>query len=212
MINTKYSNKPTNDPVPSVNQGNSKATKHIVVGSLLGLAWGASLRAWMTLLTLHLGDPSKVTWLGTFAGVLLPTMVVGALVGLAVYSVKTSERKRWRWVILSPSLLILGPAIIQDNFLSILLKTGMGGGAIGVALVGLLGGYALSGFGPRWTRWVAALMALLFMVASIAPVYFAAPSSAQQSGANAAFGILLFVLLMALLVAGISAPSRVQTR
>jgi len=46
MINIKYSDKPTNDPAPSFNQGNSTATKHIVVGSLLGLAWGASLRAW----------------------------------------------------------------------------------------------------------------------------------------------------------------------
>ena len=145
-------NQSTSGPALSVDQGKGTATEHVVVGTLLGFAWGSSLRAWMALLALQLGDPQKVTWQGTFVGVLLPAMVVGALGGRAVYAAKTSERKRWRWVILSPSLLILGPAIVQDHFFSILLKTGMGGGAIGVALIGMLGGYALSGFGPRWTR------------------------------------------------------------
>jgi peptidoglycan/LPS O-acetylase OafA/YrhL len=204
-------NRSTNDPAPSVNQGNSTATKHVVVGALIGLAWGSSLRAWMALLAFQLGDLPKVTWQGTIAGILLPAMAVGALDGHAVYAAKTSEQKRWRWVILSPSLLILGPAIVQDHFISNLLKTGMGGGAIGVALVGMLGGYALSGFGPRWTRRVAALLALLFLIASIAPVYFADPSSDRPPGANEVFIIFVFVLLMAQLVAGIGAPSRVQS-
>jgi hypothetical protein len=204
-------NRSTIDPARSVNQGNSPATKHVIVGALLGLAWGSSLRAWMALLALQLGDNPKVTWQGTFGGVLLPAMVVGALDGRAVYAAKTSERKRWRWEILSPFLLILGPAIVQDHFFSILIKTGMGGGAIGVALIGMLGGYALSDFGPRWTRRVAALFALLFLNASIVPAYFSGPSSARQSGAIEVFSILLFILLMAQLVAGISAPSRAQS-
>jgi hypothetical protein len=204
-------NQSTSDPAPSVNQGKGTATEHVVVGALLGLAWGSSLRAWMALLALQLGDPPKVTWQGTFAGVLLPAMVVGALGGRAVYAAKTSERKRWRWVILSPSLLILGPAIVQDHFISILLKTGMGGGAVGVALVGMFGGYALSGFGPRWTRRAAALFALPLLIASIAPVYFADPSSTRPPGADEVFSILLFVLLMAQLAGGISAPSRAQS-
>ena len=204
-------NKSTSDPTPSVNQGKGTAIKHVVVGAILGLAWGSSLRAWMALLALQLGDPQKVTWQGTFGGILLPAMVVGALDGGAVYAAKTSERKRWRWVILPPALLILGPAIVQDHFFSILLKTGMGGGAIGVALVGMLGGYALSGFGPRWTRNAAALFALLILIASIAPVYFAEPSSARPPAANEVFSTLLFLLLMAQLVAGISAPARAQS-
>lgn len=205
-------NQSTSDPAASANRGNSKATTHVVVGALLGLTWGSALRAWMALLTLQLGDPPRVTWQGTFAGILLPATLVGALVGRAVYAAKTSERKRWRWVIFSPILLVLGPAIVQSNFISTLLTTGMGGGAIGVALVGMLGGYALSGFGPQWTRGVSALFGLLLLVASIAPVYFAGPSSALPPGADEVFSVLLFVLLMAQLVAGISAPSRAQSR
>jgi hypothetical protein len=166
----------------------------------------------MVLLTLQLGDRPLVTWQGTFAGILLPATLVGALVGHAVYAAKTWERKRWRWVIFAPILLVLGPAIVQSNFISTLLTTGMGGGAIGVALVGMLGGYALSGFGPQWTRGVSALFGLLILVASIAPVYFAGPSSALPPGADEVFSVLLFVLLMAQLVAGISAPSRAQSR
>ena len=90
-------NQSTSTSVTSVKQGKGTATGHVVAGALLGLAWGSSLRAWMALLAFQLGDPQKVTWQGTFAGVLLPAMVVRALDGGAVYAAKTSERKGCRW-------------------------------------------------------------------------------------------------------------------
>ena len=118
--------------------------RRILVGGFLGAAWGASLRAWMVLLALEVGDSPRFTWSGTFGGVLLPTTLVGALLGAAAHSAETSDRKRWRWVILSPLLLIVGPVIFTKDFFSTLVKTGMGGGAIGVALVGAFGGYRAS--------------------------------------------------------------------
>lgn len=189
---------------------NNESTTHVFTGAFLGLTWGSSLRAWMELLASQLGETPQTTWQGTFGGVLLPSAVVGALIGRSLFTAKTSEQKGWRWVILSPLLFILGPWVTQKNFISTLLKTGMGGGAVGVTIIGMFGGYALSGFGPKWTRQVAALLALLFLVAALSPLYLGSSSSAVPSKAHKVLTILLFVLLMIQLVVGISAPSRVR--
>lgn len=183
-------------------------TTRVIVGTLLGLAWGASLRAWMVLLVLELGERSQFTLAGTFGAILFPTALVGALLGAATCEAETSDRKRWHWAILSPLLLIVGPVIVTENFFATLIKTGMGGGAIGVALIGVFGGYASSGFGKCWTRWLSGFLAVFLTIASVFPVYFANRTSADTLSAGKVFGVLLFVLLMVLLIAGVSAPSR----
>jgi hypothetical protein len=182
--------------------------RRIAIGTFLGLAWGTSLRAWMALLALRFGERPQFTWEGTFGAILLPTALVGAMLGAAACVAQTSGRKRWRWATLLPLLLVLGPAIVTNDFISILVTTGMGGGAIGVALIGLLGGYAFSGFGPQWTRWVSGLLSLFFTLGSVYGLYFAAGAATVTPGGSEVFGALLFVVLMALLIAGVSAPSR----
>jgi hypothetical protein len=185
--------------------------RRVLGGAFLGLAWGASLRAWMVPLALDMGDTPRLTWSGTFGGVLLPTMLVGALLGAAAHDAESSDSKRWRWGILSPLLLIAGPVIFTKDFFTTLIKTGMGGGAIGVALIGMFGGYAFSGFGRRWTRRVSGLLAAVLAIASVFPVYFANRESAVPS-ISKVFGVLQFALLMVLLVIGVSAPSRKARR
>lgn len=182
--------------------------RRVVVGTFLGSVWGASLRAWMVLLALELGESPRFTWAGTFGAVLFPTALVGALLGIATHAAETSDRQWWRWTTLSPLLLAVGPIIVTKNFFTTLITTGMGGGSMGVALIGALGGYAFSGFGVRWTRWVSGFLSLLLTVASVFPVYFANRSSAAASGVGKVFGMMLFVFLMVLLIAGVSAPSR----
>lgn len=178
----------------------------ILAGSFLGIAWGASLRAWMALLALESGQNPQFTWVGTFGAILLPTTLVGALLGAAVYEAETSDRKRWQWAIFSPLLLIVAPVIVTKDFFPMLFTTGLGGGAIGVALIGVLGGYVFSGFGARWTRWLLGLLLAFLPIASIYQVLFADRAAAPS--ASKAFSALLFVLLMVLLVVGVSAPSR----
>jgi hypothetical protein len=94
-----------------------------------------------------------------------------------------------------------GGARDERNFISTLITTGMGGGAIGVAIIGILGGYALSGFGALWKRWVSGLLASLLTLAASIGLFFGV-------GASEAFGALYFILLMALLAIGVSAPFR----
>ena len=183
-------------------------SRRVLVGSFVGLAWGASLRAWMVSLALEVGDQPHITWSGTFGGVLLPTALVGALLGAAVHDAETSPCKRWRWVILAPLLLIIGPVVVIKDFFNILITTGMGGGSIGVALIGMLGGYAFSGFGARWTRWASGFLTVALSLGLIVPVYLGGQSESSTPGTGKVFGALLFVLLMVLLVVGVSTPSK----
>ena len=148
-----------------------------------------------------------MTWSGTFGAILLPAVVVGALLGAAVYDAESSDRQRWRWAGFAPLLLAVAAAVATEGFFTRLLSTGMGGGAIGVALIGVLGGFALSGFGLYWLRWVSGALAALFTVATVYPVYFVGSTAATPS-ASKVFGALLFLLLMVLLIVGISAPAR----
>jgi hypothetical protein len=200
-VSPSYLTQWANDPA-SVSQIKAM-TRRAAAGALLGLAWGAALRAWMVVLALEFGDRPHITWQGTFGGILLPAATMGAMLGVATCAQGSSARKRWRWVILSPLLLVLGPAIATDDFISTLLTTGLGSGAIGVALIGLLGGYALSEIGARPLRWVAGILTILFMVASAYGFSFGGAGSTVTP--SKVFGAVLFVLLMALLVAGMGA-------
>ena len=72
----------------------------------------------------------------------------------------------------------------------------------------MFGAYAFSGFGPKWTRVIAAILIGLVLIASIVPLYLFDPSPDRPSAAGIAFSILLFDLLMVALIVATSAPSR----
>jgi hypothetical protein len=178
----------------------------MAVGTFLGLVWGASLRAWMVLLALQGGGQPHFTWSGTFGGILLPAALMGAVLGGASH-VEASAHSRW-WTILSPLLLMVGPLVFTKNFIPTLLTTGLGSGVIGVALIGLLGGYALSPFGAQWTRWLSGLFVFLLLAAALVYGIYVA---IVKGSSSEAFNVLLFVLLMVLLIAGVSTPFRYRS-
>ena len=172
-------------------------------GAFGGLTWAAALRAWMVVQALQFGEDPHFTWRGTFAAILLPAALMGALLGAAAYLTKRSGKKRWRWAILAPLLLVVGPLLFVDDFILTLITTGMGSGAILVALIGLLGGYAFSGFGRRWMRWGLGILMVGLISAALIAGGEASPPSADD-----VFSLLYFVLLMVVLIAGVSVPSR----
>jgi hypothetical protein len=123
----------------------------LAAGAVCGLAWAAGLRGAMAALS---GVDSNVTWAGTFVWILLPGAVVGILLGWAEHIRRTGGRRRWRWLALSPML--LAAALFSDPAgLALLLEEGLGGGALAVPLLGMLGGYALSRRGRLWPRLLA---------------------------------------------------------
>lgn len=120
----------------------------VTIGALCGLAWACALRSFMTEIV---GADSGVTWEGTFAWILAPGVVAGALLGWAEHLRRTGGRHHWRWLAAAPlvfaAVLFSRPLQILDFF-----EDGIGGGALGIPLLCMAGGYAVSGRGPLWAR------------------------------------------------------------
>ena len=118
--------------------------------------WAAGLRVFMSEVA---GPETAATWMGTFGWILVPGLLAGALLGWAEHLRRTGGRQGWRWLALSPllfaSVLVAGLAHPSTMF-----EGGVGGGAIGVPVLGMVGGYALSGRGRLWGRLFCGALAL----------------------------------------------------
>lgn len=150
------------------------------------------------------GQDSSFTWVGTFALVLLPGAVLGGLLGWTEHLRRTGglAGTRQQWLVASPVLLAAGlcdPAIFR-----LLLTTGEGGGALGVVLIGLTGGYALSRRGPRSARIVSGLVAMLLSVGC----GLIAVGRAPLITAEGAWIAVQVISLMAVLCIACSIPHR----
>ncbi|MRG60262.1 hypothetical protein GE115_10335 [Agromyces sp. CFH 90414] len=138
-------------------------TTFVAVGALAGLAWAAALRAWMAELN---GLMSAFSW-GTFVGVLLPGVVVGAAFGWAAVvgdDATPGERRMLRWCAAAPLAFAVAPLAVPGALVD-LLTQGLGGGAAAIALLAVLGGFGFDGGRPRWPRAVAGALAVGFSVA-----------------------------------------------
>lgn len=129
----------------------------VLLGGLCGVAWAAGLRGFMAQVA---QEESSVSWSGTFGYVLLPGLLIGLLLGWAEQLRRAGGRPIRRWLALSPLLFAAilfshGPQGLWGIF-----EDGLGGGAIGVPLYAMAGGYALSGRGRRWGRLVCGVVAL----------------------------------------------------
>ena len=125
-----------------------RAAMLVIGGGLCGLAWAAGLRGFMVQIT----DESSVSWSGTFGFVLVPGLAIGMILGWAEHVRRTGGRRGWRWLALSP--LLFAAVLFSEGPLEVLgiFEDGLGGGALGVPLYAMAGGFALSGRGPGWAR------------------------------------------------------------
>lgn len=121
-----------------------RATPLVALGALFGLAWACGLRGFMAQVA---GWDHDVTWLGAFVWILVPGVITGCLFGWAEHLRRAGGRRGWRWLALAPLLFagVLVPGLFDPGTF---LQGGVGGGAIGVPLYAMAGGYALSGRGP----------------------------------------------------------------
>ena len=131
------------------------ATPLVVAGAVAGLTWAAALRGWMIQMA---GDGSALHWYGTFALVLAPGVLVGGLIGVAEHRRRAGGSRTW-WLALSPCLFLV--ALSDPTIFRLLITQGIGGGAIGVVVFGLAGGYALAGRGRAWLRRTCGVLAVL---------------------------------------------------
>ena len=147
----------TADQQVRVSAGHSRGVALVLLGGLCGLAWAAGMRGFMAQIV---QEDSSVSWSGTFGYILLPGVVVGLLLGWAEHLRTTGGRRRWRWLALSP--LLFAAVLFSEGPLEVLgiFENGLGGGAIGVPLYAMAGGYAMSGRDPRWSRLACGSLAL----------------------------------------------------
>lgn len=106
------------------------------------------------------GEDSTVNWSATVGYVLCPGVVIGLLLGWAEHLRRTGGRRHWRWLAISPVLFMA--VLFSEGPLGVfgIFEDGLGGGAIGVPLYAMAGGYAISGRGPRWGRLACGVLAL----------------------------------------------------
>jgi hypothetical protein len=175
--------------------------KVTLLGAVLGLAWGAGLRGWMAVVA---GGLPSFSWSGTFIAILLPATLVGAALGWAEYARRTGGQRAWRWTALTPLLFVVMPALVQDGFVTELLTTGIGGGAVGVALIGIIGGYAIAGRGPRWARWLSRTIMAALLVASVITALIG--GFGHRMTPAGAYTLLTFIVFCGLLAAACAIP------
>jgi hypothetical protein len=171
----------------------------VLVGAVCGLAWAASLRALMA----EFARPeSTFDWFGTFEGVLLPGVVVGALLGWAAH-LQARGNSPPRWLVAAPLVFVLAtPSVLVSVFVD-----GLGGGAIAVPLLGMAGGYALAGRRPRWARWAAGAVALLALPGWLVTASFVGGPLALDTPRGAWLAVL-HLSLLAVLAFGCTLPHR----
>lgn len=173
-------------------------------GGICGLAWAAGLRGFMVQVT----DDSSVSWSGTFGYVLLPGLAIGMILGWAEHARRTGGRRGWRWTALSP--LLFAAVLFSEGPLQVLgiFEDGIGGGALGVPLYAMAGGYAISGRGPRWARALCGGLAL-----TVVPIWaltvesFGGPELAVTTARGLWVAIYYYTFLAVLMLAA-SVPHR----
>lgn len=188
----------------TVSADRRRALELTLLGGLCGLAWAAGLRGFMAQIV-H--EDSSVSWSGTFGWILLPGVAIGLLLGWAEHVRTTGGRRGWRWLALSP---LLFAAILFSNPLDMLqiFEDGLGGGAVGVPLFGMAGGYAVSGRGPRSGRLVCGVLA-----AAVVPIWaltvesFAGPDLALTTP-RGLWVALYYYSFMALLMLACAIPHK----
>ncbi|ASD21805.1 hypothetical protein B7495_06600 [Cryobacterium sp. LW097] len=174
------------------------AASLIVIGAICGIAWAAGFRAYMVELV---GIASTFEWDGTFGAILLPGALAGALLGWAEALRRSGGARGWRWLALAPLAFAVAP-LLRPGAVVELVTTGIGGAAVGVALIGIGGGYAISGRGRLWGRIVAgvlsgaALAAIALMPAAIGGARLTV-TEPRGAWVSVLAGSLLLVLVLA---------------
>lgn len=174
----------------------SSTAKLVTLGCVFGLTWAAGLRGMMSALV---GERSQVSWAGTFIGVLAAGTAAGGLLGWAEAIRRSGGRPGWRWLAVSPLVMVVGFFTNPDP-VTLLVTTGMGAVTLVIPFVGMAGGYALSNRGPGWARMFTGLLPAAFLASYPLQAQFFGPAVALTTprGAWVAVYFVTFLVVFAL--------------
>jgi hypothetical protein len=176
----------------------------IALGVLCGIAWATGFRAYMAELV---WPASQFEWWGTFGAIIAPGALTGGILGWAEYMRRRGGRPGWRWSALAPLSLAVAP-LFMPGAVTALLTEGLGGGAIGVALLAIAGGYAVSGRGSVVGRSLCGLLAAAVLAGLVASVPTIGGPRLALTEPRGVWVALLATSFVCLLVIAASIPFR----
>jgi hypothetical protein len=179
----------------------------VAFGALAGLAWAVGFRAWMSELA---GFASRFDWAGTFGGIVVPGVVVGALLAWAEVLRRRGGPRGWRWLALAPLAFAIAPMLRPGAFADFL-REGLGGGAIGVAVLAIAGGFAISGRGWLWARIVCGVLAAVLIVGTGVATFLIGGARLAVTEPRGVWAALLSGSFLVLLTLAASIPFRATT-
>jgi hypothetical protein len=144
---------------------------------------------------------SHFTWWGTFGAILAPGALAGAVLALGWRRARRGRASAWFALAVAPLAVV---PLLQPGALANLFSTGIGGGAVGVVAIALMGGFALGQRGPVWLRavlgalWVAGIAGFAATPAIIPGMPITTPQGAWL--------VVLVIGLMVLLGVACTAP------
>jgi hypothetical protein len=192
-------------PTAWTQPGGRRGAALVFFGGVCGFAWAAGLRGFMSQLDLA---ESNVSWSGTFGYILLPGLLIGLLLGWAEHIRTTGGRRGWRWLAAAP--LLFAAVLFSEGLLGVLgiFENGLGGGALGVPLYAIAGGYAISGRGPLWGRIACGTLALTVIpIWALTVESFAGPELAVTT-ARGLWVALYYYSFIALFMIAAAIPHR----
>ena len=184
--------------------GSRVGLRWVLAGGIVGLAWACALRGFMAEVA---GAESGVDWVGTFVFILLPGLVVGGLLGWAAHLRRAGDPRYRRRLACSP--LLFAAVLVSDprDPLAIL-EDGVGGGALAVPLIAILGGYAVCGRGRVVPRALAGLVALSSVpIWALTATAVGGPEFALSTP-HGLWAAVLYLGLLAVLALGAAIPLR----
>lgn len=155
----------------------------------------------------QISEAPTVDWTGTFAAIILPGAVCGALLGVAEARREAGLGRGLRWFALAPFVFPVA-ALAMPGVLWIFLTTGLGGGSVGVALLAVTGGAAMSWRGPVWARVLLGVLAVALLGGLTAAVPLLGGDDLAFTTARGAWVAVLVSSLLALIALASSIPFR----
>ena len=182
--------------------GSRVGLRWVVAGGIVGLAWACALRGFMAEVA---GAESVVDWVGTFVFILLPGLVVGGLLGWAAHLRRMGDSRYRRRLAFSP--LLFSAVLFSDPRDPLAIpEDGVGGGAIAVPLIAILGGYAVCGRGRVVLRALAGLVALLSVPTWALTATAVGGPEFALSTPHGLWAAVLYLGLLAVLALGTAIP------
>lgn len=180
--------------------------RRTLLGAGAGLLWSATMRLYMHNLA---GDRAGMDRLKTGVGIMLPGALTGALLARGA-RLREQDGQRNLDAYAAAPLLFAACTLPLPGVMRKLIETGEGSNAVAMPLLGMAGGMAMAGRGPRPARVLSAAIVIghVPLMAFLGPKYFFEVPPTMRQRVGFALNTLIYGGALAALAAGCAIPLR----